>query len=275
MKWKILFRIITLLLIFLYIISFGQNYRINYQMTFKKDSLAEETQKKDMILLINKKISKFYSKDQLINDSLMTASEKNGLKSQKKYDYNFMIIKDNQERKIYKFSSILRNFYKTTEEMPFYNWKVGKETNKIGNYICQKATLNYSNRVWEAWFTTDIALQDGPSVFNGLPGLIVYMKDTTGSYEFQLTAIKKDESVDINYLSAKPLDVTKKQISKVCMDHYNDPYREMKSGNVKVIWQDEKGQPFTPDYKELTKQEQDYIRRNNNPIELSEAIKYP
>lgn len=244
-------------------------------MTFKKDSLAEETQKKDMILLINKKISKFYSKDQLINDSLMTASEKNGLKSQKKYDYNFMIIKDNQERKIYKFSSILRNFYKTTEEMPFYNWKVGKETNKIGNYICQKATLNYSNRVWEAWFTTDIALQDGPSVFNGLPGLIVYMKDTTGSYEFQLTAIKKDESVDINYLSAKPLDVTKKQISKVCMDHYNDPYREMKSGNVKVIWQDEKGQPFTPDYKELTKQEQDYIRRNNNPIELSEAIKYP
>ena len=48
----------------------------------------------------------------------------------------------------------------------------------------------------------------------------------------------------------------------------------MKTGNIKVLWQDENGKPFKPDYKELTKSEQQYIKKNNNPIELSEAIKY-
>lgn len=31
-------------------------------------------------------------------------------------------------------------------------WQLTNEINNIQNYHCQKATLNYGNRFWEAWF---------------------------------------------------------------------------------------------------------------------------
>ncbi|WP_449401469.1 hypothetical protein [Chryseobacterium wanjuense] len=37
---------------------------------------------------------------------------------------------------------------------------------------------------------------------------------------------------------------------------------------------DESGKEITPNYNELTKAKQEIIRKNNNPIELSEAIRY-
>lgn len=275
MNWKILFRTATVTMIIFFNISYGQNYRVNYQIIYKADSSNVETTKKNMVLLIKDNQSKFFSQEQLVNDSITIEKEKAGGKAQKKFDYNFMVIKDHQEKKIYKFISLLRDFYKTSENTPTFNWKISDETKKIENYNCQKATLDYAGRLWEAWFTTDIALQEGPFIFSGLPGLIIYMKDSKNNYEFSFTGIKKDETTDINYLSSKPLEVTKTQLNKVLLNHYNDPYREMKAGNIKVRWRDEDGKEFKPDYKELTKTEQQNIKKHNNPIELTEAVKYP
>lgn len=101
------------------------------------------------------------------------------------------------------------------------------------------------------------------------------MKDSENNYEFSFTGLKKDETTDVNYLSSMPLEVSKKQLQKVRLYYYSDPYREMKAGNIKVRWQDEDGKEFKPDYKELTKTEQKNIRTHNNPIELTEATKYP
>jgi len=255
--------------------SQGQNYRVEYQMIYKTDSSNVETTIKNMILLVKDHQSKFFSKEQFANDSILIEKEKTKGKAQKKYDYNFMIIKDHQQKKLYKFTPLLRDFYKTSENIPTFSWMISNETKKIANYTSQKATLNYGNRTWEAWFTTDIALQEGPYIFYGLPGLIIHMKDSKDNYEFSFTGVKKDDTTDIHYLSAIPLEVTKKQLQKVLLDHYNDPYREMKAGKIKVRWQDEDGKEFKPDYKELTKTEQKNIRKHNNPIEVSEAMKYP
>lgn len=48
----------------------------------------------------------------------------------------------------------------------------------------------------------------------------------------------------------------------------------MKSGRMLVLFQDEKGNPIKPDFKEMTKNEQEKIKKNNNPVELCEAINY-
>ncbi|NAW51215.1 GLPGLI family protein [Elizabethkingia argentiflava] len=138
-----------------------------------------------------------------------------------------------------------------------------------------KASLNYSNRMWEAWFAIEIPLQEGPYVFKGTPGLIIYLRDTKDHYVFSFIGIKKDETTDIDYLSVKPIDISKIQLNKVLIDHYNDPYRELKSGQIKARWQYEDGKEFTPNYNELTRDEQKNIKKYNNPIELSEVIKYP
>jgi GLPGLI family protein len=275
MNWKILFKTMCVLATLIFNQSIAQNYKIYYLMNYKTDSLEKEIKNKNMVLLIKDDQSKFYSQEQFENDSTVMENRKKGIKSQIKYDYDFTVIKDFKTKKITKFTVLLRDLYKVSDNMPTFNWNINNETKKIAGYNCQKATLNYSGRDWEVWFTTDIAIQEGPSFFNGLPGLIIYMKDTKGNYEFSFTGIKKDEITHINDFSTTSLEITKKQLIKVLIDHYNDPYREMKTGNIKVLWQDENGKQFKPDYNDLTKSEQKHIKKNNNPIELSEAIKYP
>ncbi|WP_294303405.1 GLPGLI family protein [uncultured Chryseobacterium sp.] len=274
MEWKNIFKILLFTGLFSNAVH-AQSYKIDYRMNYRTDSLSEEMQTKDMVLLIKGKESKFYSQNQYLNDSLVIEKEKAGMEAQQKYDYQFMVIKDYRQKKIYRFTVLFRDLYRISEKSPLFKWEITKDTKKIGGYTCQKAMLIYSGRTWEAWFTTDVALQNGPYVFDGLPGLIVSLKDTKNNYQFALTAIKKEETISIPYFSTKPLDVTWKQWVKVRKDYYNDPYREMKSGNVKAVWQDENGKRFVPDYKELTKTEQLYIKKNNNPIELAEAIHYP
>ncbi|WGH76387.1 GLPGLI family protein [Tenacibaculum tangerinum] len=91
------------------------------------------------------------------------------------------------------------------DELLKIDWKIGKESKKIGNYLCFKATaevpssqLEWYNFSWrdlrrkeekkdsiasetpavemteiEAWYTPQIPVSHGPSEFGGLPGLIL------------------------------------------------------------------------------------------------------
>jgi GLPGLI family protein len=44
-------------------------------------------------------------------------------------------------------------------------WKIEKEFLKINNMNCQKAVANYKGRIWEAWFSKDYPISDGPYKF--------------------------------------------------------------------------------------------------------------
>jgi len=59
-----------------------------------------------------------------------------------------------------------------------WNWKLHQETKKIGNFICQKATIKFRGREYTAWFTSDIPVPYGPWKFQGLSGLILEVYDT-------------------------------------------------------------------------------------------------
>lgn len=64
-------------------------------------------------------------------------------------------------------------------------WHITKESKKIGNYVCYKATqvkskISSSKKkefVVEAWFCPRIPVSFGPKEYNGLPGLILEIKD--------------------------------------------------------------------------------------------------
>ena len=81
--------------------------------------------------------------------------------------------------------------------------------------------------------------------------------------------------MDFEGFSAKPMDISRSNLKKAMLDYYNDPFREMRSGNVKAKFKDEKGNDIEPDFREMTKNTQSFLKKNNNPIDLSEAIKYP
>lgn len=261
---------ILILFIILVSMSFlrGQTYRVDYQMTYKMDSTKDETIKKKMILDVKDDISKFYSYNLYHIDSLGTNQIR-----KKASDYDFAVIKNNKDKTIEKYFVIGLDRYSFKENAPKFDWKITEEVRKIHDVTCQKAKLNYKGRNWEAWFAKDIPFQEGPYIFNSLPGLIIDMRDSGNNYIFIMTELRKDVGAVDPITETIP--VTRKQLTKAYLDYYNDPYKELKAGKAVVKVVDESGRQVTPNFNQLTELKQKDIKMKNNPIELMDAIKYP
>lgn len=247
-------------------------------MQFKADSTATDLTKKNILLDIDGNHSRFYSYKIFQSDSTFIANDKLGRETlRKSMDYEFMVIKRKGLNQISKFYKGLIDIYEMTEATPDFQWKILDTVKMIAEHQCQKASLNYKGRKWEAWFAVDIPISDGPYIFSGLPGLIISMADTSGSYSFHLTSLKKNEEnlYTSNHTSLRTVPVNIKQLHKLFIDFYNDPYKEVKSGHVKMKVVDQDGKEITPNFQELTRIKQESIRKANNPIELSDAIRYP
>lgn len=59
------------------------------------------------------------------------------------------------------------------EQIPKLNWSLTQEKKALLGYECFKATTLFRGRKYEAFYTTDIAISNGPWLFHGLPGLIL------------------------------------------------------------------------------------------------------
>ncbi len=75
------------------------------------------------------------------------------------------------------------------EDVPELEWEITGEHGTVASFDCQKAECDFRGRRWEAWFTTDIPVGEGPWKLRGLPGLILYARDTTGQYSFEAVSV--------------------------------------------------------------------------------------
>lgn len=273
---KYLFNFFVVFIIFISNSIYSQKYKVLYSLTYKTDSTKSAVSKKDMLLEINNNISKFYSYDYYKKDSIYNENIKLGKEAYKPmFDSSFFVINNKKEFTVSKFYNFPPNIiiYKITETKNSFNWKIIKETKKIGNYLCQKAILRYKGRVWVAWFTNEIALNFGPYIFEGLPGAILYLEDTKQNYIFEFNGLKQESinsKIGSDFVAIK---ISKKKYAKICLDYYNDPYKEMRSDEAMI--ENSIGELEKPNINLITKEKQDFIRNNNNPIEISEVIKYP
>ena len=80
------------------------------------------------------------------------------------------------------------------EDAPELEWEITGEHGTVASFDCQKAECDFRGRRWEAWFTTEIPVGEGPWKLRGLPGLILYARDTTGQYSFEAVSVT-DEPV--------------------------------------------------------------------------------
>ncbi len=77
------------------------------------------------------------------------------------------------------------------EEKPAtFNWQLLPETDSVVGFACRKAVTDYKGRRYIAWYCADVAVHAGPYKFDGLPGLIVRIEDTSGDYRWELNGIK-------------------------------------------------------------------------------------
>ena len=212
----------------------------NQKFTYKFISQSDSTQRKNPVneqlaLVVSKEGSVFYSEDKVKSDSILKAKFEAARGSG-----NFNI--DMRGMKVGRFGTVINKeypSYKTLlknrigvnmyefEEVRKPDWKITSEKDKIGEWNVQKATANYLGREWEAWFTTDIPIQDGPYVFQGLPGLIVKIADQEQDYTFILEGVKNNFTI-ADLKIDKVIKLNYEKYRKAFQDDYLDPGKDMK-----------------------------------------------
>lgn len=184
MKKLLLFFLITQL-------CFAQNYKFVYEYRFapvknKPDSLVVDY----MTLETNGKQSYFYNTAERENDSLQAVGKPADRKMNIN-NINYYIVKNTFEKSVEFDTEYQGTKIAVPEKRPVL-WKLAPEKMVIGNMNCQKATTTFGGRNWEAWFTNEIAVNDGPYKFYGLPGLIVKLNDSEHQHNFEIIQIKKN-----------------------------------------------------------------------------------
>ncbi|WP_345201228.1 GLPGLI family protein [Chryseobacterium ginsengisoli] len=187
-------------LLFFFIMSFAsaQNYRFVYEYKMKPDVNKKDSIITDyMNLDTDGKNSYFYNSTKYERDSTYSVTKSyKDLLSAKSYDQNLSyIVEKDYAKKAMNFYDKFKTVNLLIPDNETPKWKIEKEFLKINNINCQKATANYKGRIWEAWFSKDYPVNDGPYKFSGLPGLIVSIKDSENDHAFNLIQIKKIKGI--------------------------------------------------------------------------------
>ena len=84
------------------------------------------------------------------------------------------------------------------------DWKIAKETKKIGEFKCQKAETDFRGRHYTAWFAPEIPISNGPWKLQGLPGFILEAADSKGYVRFQFISLTLPFSGNVIYDTVVP-----------------------------------------------------------------------
>lgn len=106
------------------------------------------------------------------------------------------------------------------------DWIMQAEQDTILGIPCSLAITEYGGRKYKVWYAPGIPIPDGPYVFNGLPGLIVKVKDDKGWYTFTLKelSVKPQERFwKEDYIPNRSRLITRKSYVDQCRKQKENP----------------------------------------------------
>lgn len=232
-----------------------------YDYNFQQDSTDSGSEVyQEMVLQVGTNHSKFISVNALLTDSLLFTvkdleagvgfskvwPQMNGLRENILCKY--VVYKDYPQKRNSQFVGKLGA--KTTimvNEQINFNWQLEqvRDTSILG-YTCQKATCSFGGRNYEAWYTIEIPISDGPYKFEGLPGLIVRVADVEKEHIFQLYGVKNySKDMTPMYGKAQKLQTTTAQgFAKAVKVYLADLYRKY-GGNPDISYSNPDGESKT------------------------------
>ncbi len=170
-----------------------------YNLKFVSDKENNQNKREAIYILeVGDKYSKFTEVNNLKLDSLyykfsllssVGSKEINETFNFKTYS-KLVLLKNNDSLKNIFQNSIIYT-YQYIADKPHFNWKLEKGYKEILGYKCQKATVKYGGRKYIAWYANDIPINNGPYVFQDLPGLILNLESEDGDYSFNLIGMDK------------------------------------------------------------------------------------
>ena len=206
-------------------------YVVMYELTLREDTThLEYSRTDDYMLSIGKNniISSFrgynsYRRDmerkKLGDEGVLLEQMQTGQYHSKYLPsvHKFDIFKEYEKRIVTTIDHIFSyGMYEYEEPFDNFIWQITSETDTIHDYVCQKAICDFGGRTWEAWFTMEIPISDGPYKFCGLPGLIIDIADTQDHYSYKFLSIEKpSEPMMIYEVVEDRVKTTKKEFFKL------------------------------------------------------------
>ncbi|MDE6577135.1 MAG: GLPGLI family protein [Muribaculaceae bacterium] len=197
--------------------EFVYDYRYSVDTT---NVLKENIASDNMLLQIGPDgLSKFSSYRNLTVDSLIMNATREQIAEAamdgKLSTGEFMtIFKNYPDGKLTHTEKICQDWFRYDEEMPALEWELTDSTVNILGYECKGARCNFRGREWNAFYTEDIPLMDGPWKLHGLPGLIMCASDKNGEYTFECIGIKSKAD--------RPITIYKVPFNKTDRKKYYD-----------------------------------------------------
>lgn len=188
---------------------------VYYDLKYLKDSTKTDKYTEAKTLLqISDKYTKYGDYYQLALDSMdiyMGKSKKNARDRQAIKTWNEAIGRINYytvsitdladyQTKVQFYDNLYNFEYSFT---PQIDWNLAAGDTIISDIPCKKATCSYAGRDYVAWYADNISLPYGPYIFNGLPGLIMDIRDTKGNWIFTYAGMEKAHSYRDMYLYEK------------------------------------------------------------------------
>ncbi|MBT2558579.1 GLPGLI family protein [Hymenobacter sp. ISL-91] len=232
-----------------------------YNVTYQQDSTNIGKKSELMTLTITPNYSLFESNyshlaDSVIKSPSFNQSSVNLLGTYLRSAFTQKIYKIYTGSRIEYYDKIGQKVFHIKQDNKSIKWNILNEKKEISGFSCQKAATTYAGRNWEAWFTKDIPISDGPYKFSGLPGLIIELKDSRNSYAFELIKLKRNTSTVKVEFPINTTQTTYKEYTRAKSDWlYN---------GVSQVTRKNSPNNYAKEMEEY-KQKQ---ARKNNPIEL-------
>jgi len=249
---------------------FSQKFSFIYETKYKLNSEKPDNINSDNMILDLKNNTSIFRESQDKRSDSIKLNHGNG-RYNMGVENQFYVKKNLAQKRIEKIITYLGTDYLLPIE-EILNWNITSEQKLIGKYRSQKAETNYGGRTWIAWFTAELPFADGPYIFNGLPGLIVSIQDSNNDYSFNLIEVKKGGN--IFDARTKMVKIDWKKYETLARSYFNDPYdvnSKIRMGKT-VTFTNPNG--VTMDISIKSKEMQNSILQDNNPIELNHKINY-
>jgi GLPGLI family protein len=219
------------------------DWRVAYSVRYVYNVKNLSKKASDVLYLdIGEKVSKCYSYMAYVVDSLITvetlAGNMDSYRPAREAMF-FEIYKNRLERQIeviHRTPISNESDFLYSDDYCNFNWEIHADKKIILGYSCQKATTTFRGRTWEAWFTTDIPVSDGPWKFCGLSGLILEVSDAQNHYIFTCSGIEKKQTPIVMY-NWEYEKTTREKLNALLMRFFENPLSYAERQGIMVIIQ--------------------------------------
>lgn len=239
-----------------YTVLDSANFRFTYELTFVSDPSKPNTkQTNQLILLVGNKFSKFFPEHPTIKTEKKSKHADGAAMTSGGGLAGTEVFK-NFSTKTETITTILfgsTNVYIYEENIPDIKWTILPDKKEIYSYQCQKATTTFLGRSYEAWFTTEIPINNGPWKFGNLPGFILAVEDIQKHYIFnciEIQPLQKKEAI-VKY-DWKYVPLSNKELNQLIKRMFDNITQVMESTGKIIVSSSKKNisMPYNPLEKE-------------------------